>query len=128
MTCYSAQSRDRIFGKAYGFLPFPKNMGKHIAKNIIKIVSSKYSHKILDHAKQSAADALTTATKRAIQKTAEATADLVGNKIANKITRVSKTSPKNNSETATNEEEILSQRDVSPELRPNIINNFRLKQ
>ena len=31
--------------------------------------------------------------------------DLIGNKIADKVTRVSKTSPKNNSET--NEEEIL---------------------
>ena len=33
------------------------------------------------------------------KKTAEATGDLIGNKIADKITRVSKTSPKNNSET-----------------------------
>ena len=32
-------------------------------------------------------------------KTAEATGDLIGNKIADKITRVSKTSPQNNSET-----------------------------
>ena len=40
-----------------------------------------------------------------MQKTAEATSDLIGNKIAEKITRVSKTSPMNNSET--NEEEIL---------------------
>ena len=40
-----------------------------------------------------------------MQKTAEATSDLIGNKIAEIITRVSKTSPMNNSET--NEEEIL---------------------
>ena len=34
-----------------------------------------------------------------IQKTAEATGDLIGNKIADRITKVSKISPKNNSET-----------------------------
>ena len=43
-----------------------------------------------------------------IKKTAEATGDLIGNKIADKIKRVSKTSPKNNSETE--EEEILRER------------------
>ena len=40
-----------------------------------------------------------TVSKRAIQKTAEATDDLIGNKIADSITKVSKTSPQNNSET-----------------------------
>ena len=38
---------------------------------------------------------------------------LIGNKIADKITRVSKTSPKNNSET--NVEEILRERYISPD-------------
>ena len=46
-----------------------------------------------------------TSSKRIIQKTAETAGDLIGNKIANKITRISKTSPKRNSET--NQEEIL---------------------
>ena len=46
-----------------------------------------------------------TVSKRAIQKTAEATDDLIGNKIANSITKVSKTSPQNNSET--NEKHIV---------------------
>ena len=105
MTCYSVQSRDQIFVKAYGFLSFPKNMGKNIGKNISKNISSKYSQKLFDHAKRSAADALKTPSKRVVQKTAEATSDLIGNKIPDKITRVSKTSPLNNSET--NEEEIL---------------------
>ena len=41
--------------------------------------------------------------KNRIQKTAEATGDLSGNKIADRITKVSKTLPKNNSETITNE-------------------------
>ena len=38
---------------------------------------------------------------------------LIGNKIADKITRVSKTSPKNNSET--NVEEILREKYMSPD-------------
>ena len=76
-------------------------MGRNIGKNISKDLSSKCSQKLFDHAKQSATDALKTDSKRAIQKIAEATGDLIGNK----ITRVSKTSPKNNSES--NEEETL---------------------
>ena len=32
----SAQTWDRIFVKGYGFLSFPKNMGKSIGKIIIK--------------------------------------------------------------------------------------------
>ena len=74
-------------------------MGRNIGKKIIKNLSSKYSQKSLDYAKQSATDALKTASKRAIQKTAEAT-DLIGSKITNtvlksyddRITKVSKTS------------------------------------
>ena len=104
MTRYSVQRRDRIFVKGYGFLTFARNMDKNISKNL----SSKYGQKLLDHAKQPATDALKTASKRAIQKIAEATGDLIGNEIADKITRVSKTSPQNNSET--NEEKILRER------------------
>ena len=36
MTRYSVQQRDRIFVKDYRFLPFIKNMGKIIGKNINK--------------------------------------------------------------------------------------------
>ena len=43
-------------------------MGKNIGKNIIKNLSSKYSQKLLNHAKQSAIDSFKTASKRAIQK------------------------------------------------------------
>ena len=125
MTRYSVQPRDRIFAKGYGFLSFAKNMGKIIGKNISKNLSSKYSQKILHHAKQSATATLKTASKRSIQKTAEATGDLIGNKIADKITRVSKTSP-NSSEI--NEEEILRERYISPELRQKIIDDLRLKE
>ena len=59
--------------------------------------------------------------KRAIQKTTDATGDLIGNTIADKFTIVSKTSPKNNSETK--EENYLS-----PELRQKCIDDLRLKE
>ena len=60
-----------------------------------------------------------------IQKLAAATGDLAGNKIADRITKVSKTSSKNNSET--NEEEILRQGFIPPELRHKITDELRLK-
>ena len=62
---------------------------------------------------------LQTHLKRAIQKIAEATGDLIGKEIADKISRVSKTSPKNNSETK--EEEILRGKYISPELRQKLL-------
>ena len=124
MTRYSAQPRDRTCVNGYGFLSFAKNRGGKIGKNISKNLSSKYSQKLFDHAKQSATDALKTASKRAIQKTAEATGDLIGNKISHKITRVSKTTPQNNSKT--NEEEILRERFITLELRHRIIDDLRL--
>ena len=49
-----------------------------------------------------------------IQNTTEATVDLIGNKIADRITKVSKTSPKNISET---NKEILREIFILPELR-----------
>ena len=92
--------------------------------NISKNLSSIYSQKLLDHAKQSVTHAIKTASKRAVQKTVEATGDLIGNNIADKITRVSKTSTQNNLET--NEEEILRERYISPEQRKEIIDDLRL--
>ena len=125
MQRYSVQRRHRIFLKDYRFLSFARNMGKNVAKNISKNLGSNYSQKPLHHDKKSAINALKTASKRAIQKTAEATADLIGNKIADKFPRVSKTSPKNRSET--NKEEILRERFITLELRQNIINDMRIK-
>ena len=61
-----------------------------------------------------------------IQKTAKATGNLIGNNISGRITKLSKTSPKNNS--ATNEEEILRERFIPKELRHKIINGLRLKE
>ena len=54
---YSVQPRCRTFG----FLSFARNMGKNIGKNRSKNLGGKYSHKLLDHAKQSARDAFKTA-------------------------------------------------------------------
>ena len=74
-------------------------MGKNIDNNISKNLSSKYSQKLLDHAKISSADATKIASKRAIQKTAGAASDLIGNKIADKIMKLSSNSPQNSSKT-----------------------------
>ena len=60
-----------------------------MSKNIRKILSGKYSQKLLDHAKQYATDVLKTASNRKIKITSEATSDLIGIKIADKITKVS---------------------------------------
>ena len=85
MTPYSVQPRDRIFIKGYGFLPFAKNLGRNICKNISKILSSKHSQELLDYAKQPATDALKTTSRKAIQKKAEAAGDLIRNRIVYKI-------------------------------------------
>ena len=64
-----------------------------------------------------------------IQETADATGDLIYNKITNKITWVSKNSQQNNSKTFKNEynKQISKERYVSPEERPEIIGELRLK-
>ena len=67
-------------------------MRKSIGKNVNKPLSSKYTQKVCDHAKQPETDALKIATKIAIQKIAEESGDLVSNKIADKIIKVSRTS------------------------------------
>ena len=64
MTHYSVQPRYWIFVKGYGFLPFAKNMGRNISKNL----KSKYSQNLHDHAKQSATDPLKISSKRFIKK------------------------------------------------------------
>ena len=48
---YSVQFRDQIFVKVYRILSFVKDTNKNIGKNITKSLSSKYSQKILNHAK-----------------------------------------------------------------------------
>ena len=93
---YSIEPQDRINVIGYGFLSFPKNIGKNL--------SNKYGQKLLDSAKTSTTDAIKLAAKRAIQKTTEATGYLIGNKIADKITRISKKKSPNNDETEEDKE------------------------
>ena len=92
-------------------------------------VSSKCSQKLLDYNNQSATDTFKTVSKRAIEKTAEATDDLIGNKITNKITKVTKSSPQNNSEVVTNEhdKELPKGSYISPEKRQKIIDELTLR-
>ena len=106
------------------FCILPEIWKKRIGKIISKNLNCKYSQKFLDHSKQSATDALKTASKRVVQKTVEGTGDLIGNKIAGRITKFSKTSPQNNSQTS--EQEILTERYISPEKRQQIINDLEL--
>ena len=126
---YSIEPRDRIYVKDYGFLFFPKNMGRH-ANKIAESLSHKYDQKLLDSAKKSTTDVIKTASKTAIQKTAEATGDLIGNKIPNKITSVSR--KKSTKELPNNETEEDAQitthkkRHISPEERQQIIDELRL--
>ena len=107
---------------------FAKSIGKNVAKNVSKILCSKYGQKPIDHAKQSTTDAIKTASKAVTEKTSEAAGDLNGNKIADKITKISKISPHNNSETVTNEhdKEIHKERYISPKERQKIIDDLRL--
>ena len=63
----------------------------------------------------------------------EATVDLIGNKIADKITKISRSSPQNNSEMIRNETEnikhdkvIPKERYISPEGRHKVTDDLRL--
>ena len=51
---------------------------------------------------------------------------MIGNKIAERVTKVSKKFSNNTSET--NEEEILSEKFLPPELRHNTINDLRFNE
>ena len=61
-------------------------MSKYNVRTISKNLSSKYSQKLLNHARQSDTEARKTASKSAIQKVEERTGDLIGKNIVNKIT------------------------------------------
>ena len=123
---YSVQHRDQIFVNSYRFSSFAKNMDKIIGKNISKTLGGKCSQN-LDHTKKPATDVLKTSSIGVIQKTVEATGDLIGNKIANRTTKVSRSSPQNNSEIIMNEhgKEIPNGRHISPEERQKIIDDLR---
>ena len=91
MTRYSIDPRSQIFGKGYGFLSFPKNIGKNISKHLSGIYSPGIlaeHQKLLDNVKQSAMHSVKTATKKKNQKTAEKNSDLIGNKMQIKLQRI----------------------------------------
>ena len=125
---YSIEARDRIYVKGYRFLFFAKIMGR-LASKVTKVLSNKYSQKVLDSAKKFTADAIKPALKRAIQKTAEATGDLIGNNIADKITSVSKKSVKELPNDETEEDAEITthkKRYMSPEERQQVIDELSL--
>ena len=106
-------------------------MTENIGKNVSENLSSKFSQKLLNHAKKSAADALKTVSKKAIQKKAKATGDMIENKIADKITEVSRCSPQNTLETVESEtkntgfdREIPKERYISAVKRQEIMNGL----
>ena len=124
----SIEPKDWIYVKGYGFLSFPKNMGKNIGKNL----SVKHNQKLIDSAthatkvaKKSKTDAIKTTSKRATQATAEATGDLIDNKIVDKITNSSEKYSQNVLKTE-DELEIPKERNISPEKRRQIIDELRL--
>ena len=65
---YSLQDRDRIFVHGFRFLPFAKDMGTNIGKNISTSFIGKYSQKLFDYAKQSATDAIKYSSKKSHSK------------------------------------------------------------
>ena len=123
--CCSAEPRDQVFVKGYGFLSFAKNIVEKIGKNISKSSSVKYIQKFLDHAKPSATVEFKTNSKKVIQKTAEATSDLISNKVANRMKNIFRSSPENDSETITNEhhKEIPKEKYIYPEEKQKIIDD-----
>ena len=97
-----------------------------------KKLSDKYSHKLLDRAKQSTPDVLKTNSKEVIQETAGATENLIGNTIADKIAEVLKSSPQNSSKAVECEtentgfvKEIANERCMSPANWQQVIDKLR---
>ena len=114
---YSIKPKNRINLNGYGFLSFPKKMGKNI--------SNKFSQNLLDTAKKSITDAIKTASKRSIKKIAEATRDLVGHKITSASKKSTKELPDDETEV---DVEIAAPRKIfiSPEKRQQIIDELKL--
>ena len=128
MTTYSAQPRDQVFVKCYGFSSFAKNMGENIGENINKIINGKYSQILLNHAKNSATDGFKTFLKRVIQKTAEATGNLISNKIANyELQKTNNKIIQKQLQISMIKLKIPKERYVSSEERQEIIDELRLK-
>ena len=87
---------------------------KKFGKNLSKILSGKYSQKLLDRTKQSAIDTSKTSSKKVVKRTAEATGDLIV-----KIQRL----PTNSRKISRNARRKIY---LSPERRRKIIDELRL--
>ena len=101
------------------FCLLPKNITKNIGANISKKLKEKYSLRLLDHAKKSVAHAIKNSSEKNNSKKPEVTGDSIANKIADKITKVSKSSPQNDSESET---EIPKESHIFPEEKQKTIN------
>ena len=111
MMHYSVQPSDQIFVKGYQFLSFHGNMGKNIGKNINKYLSSKYSQKLIDHAKQS----VEIHWKNQL---------MIYRMMIYRITKISKTSPENNSVKTLNMIEKYIEKDIFLQNKDKIIDDL----
>ena len=107
-------------------MPFAKNMGNFVGIDITRNLSSIYSQKLFDYAKQSATDVLKTVSEKASQNAVEATGYLIDNEIANKIIKALKRSTNNVLGTDKSETEIPKERYISPKRRQQVITKLRV--
>ena len=100
-------------------MSFTEKMGKKL--------SSKYSQKFLDYAKQSTIDAFKTTLKREKSKKVEGIGDLIGNKIADAVAR-SHSSEIANQEKEKKSIEVPRERYIYAGKRQIIINELIIKE
>ena len=110
MTRYSVQPRDWLFVKGYRFFT---TMRKKIGRDITDNLSSEYSPKVPNHAKQFATDATKAASKRIFQKAAEATADLIKFQVSRRLTQNCSERVESETENTIFDKEIPKERNVS---------------
>lgn len=64
----SYKSRGRIYVKGNRLLPFAKNIGKNIKKNLIGKFTQKLIYRTIDHSRRSKTDGPKTASKKELNK------------------------------------------------------------
>ena len=103
-------------------------MGKNIGKNISKDLNGKYNEKFLDRTKNLQQMHLKLLQREPFEKQERQLLIGLVIKLLIELTKVSKNSQENNSETVINEHdnEIPTERYISPEERQDIIDNLRL--
>ena len=94
-------------------MSFGQNISKNTGKNLNKNLSSKYSQKLLDHAKQSSTDTFKTASKWATEKNLKQLMMSFVMKLLI-VTKVSRTLPRNSSDTVPNETEDIEHDKETP--------------